>query len=143
MEELSQFFSAYPDTDRKVVQTAVKLLSVFGCAVSENDAELLSLCERAVISHIEAFCSVEDLPEGLIQQAARRVCGEFLEIKCALGALDIGQLDFSAAITEITEGDSTVKFAAGSSDAEKFTSLVRELKRYGKDDLICFRKINW
>lgn len=142
-DELDQFFGEYPETDRNVIGIAIKLLSASGYAPTAKDAELLSLCERGVISHIEAFCSIEGLPEKLVHQAARRICGEFLDIKHTLGELDIGQLDFGAALKEITEGDSTVKFAAGFSNAEKFSALVKNLKECGKDDLICFRKIKW
>lgn len=144
MDESLILFDKENALDKRVTDAVSKLLDSVGYQLNSEDTELLVLCERNVISYIKSFCNLDTLPEELIICAARRVCGEFLEIKNSLGVLNIGDLNFSApAVTEITEGDSSVKFAAGSSNAQKLIALVQCFKQCGREELICFRKIRW
>lgn len=144
MDESEILFDKVNALDKKVADAALKLLNSMGYRLDDKDAELLALCGLSVTSYIKNFCNVSEVPDELVICAARRVCGEFLEIKNSLGVLNIGELDLSApAVAEITEGDSSVKFAASSSNTQKLIDIVRSLKQCGREEMICFRKIKW
>ena len=44
---------------------------------------------------------------------------------------------------KIKEGDTTVQFATGTSEDEKFTAFVKFLQTEGAGDEVCYRKIKW
>jgi len=75
--------------------------------------------------------------------AVDRVVGEFLFGKNQSGELNIESLDLDGAVTSIKEGDTSVTFASGLSDAEKFTTLISWLMSEGESDFVCYRKLKW
>lgn len=126
------FFSA-------VLQRLISL----GYKLKENDDWILCFAMQVVENHIKTSCNITHIPDGLFNIAVDRVCGEFLFAKKQSGQLDIEHLDLSGAITSIHEGDTTVQFASGTSDEERFNQLLNHLLHKGDGDFICYRKLKW
>lgn len=127
----------------KFVETVVKRLSDFGYSATDNDKWLIAFCVQKVAEHITNTCNTPLIPDGLFFTAADRVCGEFLYSKNQTGTLEIETLDLGGIVTQIHEGDTTIQFANGASDQEKFNLLVNSLISKGEGDLVCYRKIKW
>ena len=146
MDELLQLIkntmsnSSYPETFfGAVLQRLVSL----GYKLEEHDDWILCFAMQSVENHIKHSCNVTSVPEGLLNIAVDRVCGEFLFTKKQSGQLSIEGLDLSGAIASISEGDTSISFVAGASDDDKFNLLVKYLMTKGDGDFVCFRKINW
>lgn len=119
-------------------------LAAFGYFPNENDAWAICFAVQKVENHIKNSCNVTSIPDGLFHIAVDKVCGEFLFTQKQTDKLNLEDLDLSGgAITSITEGDTTVSFAAGASDEEKFNALVNFLINQGEGELVCFRRIKW
>ena len=125
------------------VEAVIKRLEGIGYTVTSGDTWMLSFCIQKVNQHIINACRTRTVPDGLFSIAADRVCGEFLFSLNQTGKLDIQSLDLDTAITQIHEGDTTIQFASGSSDSEKFTAFVNYLINEGDGDFVCYRKIKW
>ena len=124
-------------------EAVLNRLVSFGYTLQETDAWELCFCMMKVENHIKNTCNINSVPEGLIQVAVDRVCGEFFNGRKASGQLVIGDLDFDGAVSSIKEGDASVNFDTGTSDDEKFTAFLNYLRCEGEGDLICYRKIKW
>lgn len=121
----------------------LKRLISFGYTLKEDDAWVISFCIQKVENHIKSSCNILSIPNGLVSVAVDMVCGEFLLALKQTGQLDIEAIDLSGAITQLKEGDTTIQFANGSSEDEKFTGFVNYLLTKGEGDLVCFRKLKW
>lgn len=129
--------------DERISKSVLKLLESLNYEADKTDGGLLYSCMMLVQNHIFNVCHISDIPDGLVELAARRAVGEFLKMKNAVGTLNIAELDLSAPVTEIREGDVSVSFAKGASDADKFNNLLNSLLSENEGDLICYRKIKW
>lgn len=127
----------------KFIEAVIKRLSDFGYSVTNDDKWLVSFCVQKVAEHITNACNTPLIPNGLFFTAVDRVCGEFLYSKNQTGTLEIENLDLGGIVTQIHEGDTTIQFANGASDQEKFNLLVNSLISKGEGDLVCYRKIKW
>ena len=126
------------------IEAVLKRLDSFGYFPSEKDAWAVCFAIQKVENHIKNSCNVTSIPDGLFHIAVDKVCGEFLFTQKQTGKLNLAELDLSGgAISAITEGDTTVHFAEGSSDEEKFNALVNFLINHGEGELVCFRQIKW
>jgi len=130
-------------TSESFVTAVCNRLSTFGYTVTEDDEWLIAFCIQKVQVHICNSCNTLTVPDGLFYVAVDRVCGEILFSKKQTGQLSLDSLDLDGAITQIHEGDTTVQFASGLSDDEKFTLLVNYLMTEGEGDLVCYRKLKW
>ena len=119
-----------------------KLISL-GYKLEENDAFALCFAMQSVEKHIKNSCNVTIIPDGLLNVAVDRVCGEFLFQKKQTGQLTIEGLDLNGAIASVSEGDTTVSFVAGTTDDDKFNQLVGRLMTKGDGDFVCYRKLKW
>ena len=127
-----EFFNA-------VLQRLVSL----GYTLKENDDWILCFAMQNVENHIKNSCNITSIPEGLFHVAVDMVCGEFLSTKKQTGQLDIGNLDLNGVITSISEGDTSIQFAQGASDEERFNQLLNHLIHKGEGEFVCYRKIKW
>ena len=59
------------------------------------------------------------------------------------GYFGVSSVALKPAITQIKEGDTTVQFATGTSEDEKFTAFVKFLQTEGAGDEVCYRKLKW
>lgn len=125
-------------------EAVLNRLVSFGYTLQETDAWELCFCMMKVENHIKNTCNINSVPEGLIQVAVDRVCGEFFNGRKASGQLIIGDLDFDGAVSSIKEGDASVNFDTGTSDDEKFSVFLNYLMHEGEEgDLVCYRKLKW
>lgn len=122
-----------------VLQRLVSL----GYKLKENDDWILCFAMQNVENHIRNSCNITSIPDGLFNVAVDKVCGEFLYAKKQSGQLEIADLDLDGVITSISEGDTTIQFASGISDEEKFDQLLNHLSHQGEGDLVCYRKLKW
>ena len=125
------------------VQAVLNRLSGFGYTVTSEDEWMIAFCIQKVNTHIMNSCNTLSIPEGLFYVAVDRVCGEFLYSLKSSGKLELESLDLDGAITQIKEGDTTVQFATGTSEDEKFTAFVKFLQTEGVGDEVCYRKLKW
>lgn len=129
--------------DKRITQSVLELLEALNYETDKTDCGLIYSCMTLVQNHIFNVCHISEIPDGLVELAARRTVGEFLKMKNAVGALNISELDLSATVTKISEGDVSVSFAEGTSDTDKFNSLLNSLLNDNEEDLICYRKLKW
>ena len=124
-------------------ESVLKRLVSFGYELKEDDSFVICFAMQKVENHIKNSCNTESVPNGLLTVAVDMVCGEFLFTKKQTGKLELADLDLNGAITSIKEGDVTVQFASGSSDQDKFDSLLNYLLHHGEGDFVCYRKLRW
>ena len=125
------------------IEAVLTRLAAFGYFPNENDAWAICFAVQKVENHIKNSCNTSGIPDGLFTVAIDMVCGEFLFTKKQTGTLELADLDLDGAITSIHEGDVTVQFASGSSDEDKFNSLLNYLLHNGEGDFVCYRKLKW
>ena len=125
------------------VEAILNKLSSFGYEATGDDEWMIAFAIQKVTTHIKNSCNTHEVPDGLFYVAVDRVCGEFLYSKKNTGNLELENLDLDGAITQIHEGDATVQFGSGASDAEKFDALVRGLITEGAGDEVCYRRLKW
>lgn len=124
-------------------EAVLKRLVSFGYDLKEDDTWAICFAMQSVENHIRNSCNTTDIPNGLFYIAVDMVCGQFLFTKRQTGMLKLADLDLDGAITEIHEGDTTVKFANGSSNEDKFNLLLKYLLHDGEGDFVCYRKLKW
>lgn len=124
-------------------ESVLKRLVSFGYELKEDDGWVICFAMQKVENHIKNSCNTKSVPNGLLNVAVDMVCGEFFFTKKQTGKLELADLDLNGAVTSIKEGDVTVQFASGSSDADKFDSLLNYLLHNGEGEFVCYRKLNW
>lgn len=137
------FVLAGGEHDERVVKAAAGLLDALGYECVKGDGGLLRCCVELAENHVMNFCHIAVVPDGLVPFTARRVVGEFLRMKNGMGTLDIEELDLSAPVKQVTEGDITVSFGNGGSGVEKFDRLLKSFLSDNEGELICYRKLKW
>lgn len=132
------------------VEAILRRLKSLGYKTTESDDYTIAFCIGKVEEYIKNFCNISELPDGLYHTAVDMVCGEFMRDKLSTGGLNLdggGTIIAGGKITEIKEGDTTVKFSStsssgGSSSTGTIEDLIDKLtQRDG--DLMCYRKIKW
>lgn len=124
-------------------ESVLKRLESFGYKVKIDDAWVIGFCANKVENHIRNSCNISSIPIELYEVAVDRTCGEFLLALKNTGKLELNELDLSGAITQLKEGDTTIQFANGSSEDEKFTMYLNYLLTKSEGDLVCYRKLKW
>ena len=87
-----------------LTEPVLKRLDSFGYEVSESDAFIVSFCVQKVENSIKNDCNVSEVPEGLMNIAVDRVCGEVLESLYYTGKLDVGSIALDGALASVTLG---------------------------------------
>ena len=124
-------------------EAVLKRLVSFGYSLEEDDGWVICFAIQKVENHIKNSCNTTSVPDGLFNVAVDMVCGEFLLSKKQTGKLQLEDIDLDGAITQIHEGDTTVHFASGMSDEEKFSNFLNHLLHDGEGDFVCYRKLKW
>lgn len=124
-------------------ESVLKRLVSFGYNLEEDDGWVICFAIQKVENHIKNSCNTTSVPDGLFNVAVDMVCGEFLLSKKQTGKLQLESIDLDGAITQIHEGDTTVHFASGMSDEEKFNNFLNYLLHDGEGDFVCYRKLKW
>jgi hypothetical protein len=125
------------------IEAVLKRLVSFGYQLKEDDGWVICFASQKVENHIKNSCNTLDVPDGLFHVAVDMVCGEFLFTKKQTGKLELTDLDLNGAIASISEGDTSVQFATGMSDVERFDTFVNSLMRSGEGDFVCYRRLKW
>ena len=129
--------------DDKLSEAILNRLSSLGYTVKEADAWAIAYAVQSVQNYIKNSCNVTSVPEGLFHVLVDRSCGEFLYNQKQSGRLDIAGIDLSGAIKQISEGDTSVTFADGTSDEQKFGQLLVTLRTMGEGEFVCYRRLVW
>lgn len=124
-------------------ESVLKRLVSFGYNLEEDDGWVICFAIQKVENHIKNSCNTTSVPDGLFNVAVDMVCGEFLLSKKQTGKLQLESIDLDGAITQIHEGDTTVHFASGMSDEEKFNNFLNHLLHDGEGEFVCYRKLKW
>ena len=103
-------------------EAVLKRLVSFGYDLKEDDDWSICFATQKVENHIKNSCNTTSIPDGLFNEAVDMICGNFLFTKKSTGGLTMNDLDLSAAIKQISEGDTSITFADGASDEEKFNA---------------------
>ena len=125
------------------IEAVLKRLVSFGYFPKEEDSWGIAFAMQKTENHINNFCNTTSIPDGLFYIAVDKACGEFLFTAKQTGKLNIADLDFDSTIKQISEGDTSITFADGASDEDKFNQLVNYLLTLGEGDLVCYRKLRW
>ena len=124
-------------------EAVLKRLVSFGYDLKEDDDWSICFATQKVENHIKNSCNTTSIPDGLFNEAVDMICGNFLFTKKSTGGLTMNDLDLSAAIKQISEGDTSITFADGASDEEKFNAFINYLMTEKEGDFVCYRKLKW
>lgn len=127
---------------------ARELLTALGYEMQPADDWLLDFCAEKVIHKITGACNLPELPEGLFQVAAQMIAGEFLFAKKGSGQLEGLDINFEAAVQQIQEGDTNIKFALGQGGGsqtpeQRFDRLVSYLQKGDERQVVRHRRLAW
>lgn len=126
-----------------VQERARTLLECLGYAFADGDEGFLSLCADRVEEAIVNSCNAAAVPEGLSQTAAGWTAAEFLEGKMRMGTLEgIEGFDYEAAVQQIQEGDTTVRYFEQPSAEARLEGFIARMKPE-REALLAHRRIRW
>lgn len=127
-------------------ESVLKRLETLGYTVNMvTDSWLIAFNIQKVESHIKNRCNTSSIPDGLLEVAIERVCGEFLFTKKQTGQLD-GTFNLEVAVKQIQTGDTNVTFAIGEGSQtpeQRLNNLIAYLMAKGEGDFVCYRKVKW
>lgn len=106
-----------------------------------TDLMLITFISDKVTNNIKSECNIDVIPTEIENLVIDNIVGEFLLNKKSLGTLVIDDIDLSDAVKSITEGDTTIQFAEGSSQSEQLDTFISYLIR--PIDLSNYRRIRW
>lgn len=118
-------------------------LETFGYVCTGNDDWLIDFTTLKIENDIKTQCNTDIIPEELYQTKVDMIVGEFLFAKKNMGQLS--ELDLSAAVKSIQEGDTNITFAFGSGSStpeQRFDAIISGL-RTPNVDFAAFRCIKW
>lgn len=124
-----------------VLNRVLQRLASFGC--TDPDEWAVQFCIDKAKNHIKNQINRTDIPAELAEVLTDRACGEYLQAAYASGKLDLESLDLTNAVQSVSEGDTSVTFAADASDSARLNALIARLLTAGEEDLLCFRKLRW
>lgn len=119
-------------------------LSMFGINLTENDDNLIQYEIDKWVQYSLNFMNREDLPDEVKPKVIDTICFQVLTFKMNLGELE--GFDYSVGISELTEGDTTVKYNTdGYENANelRFQKILDLLDSNLVSWLVHFRKLKW
>lgn len=126
-----------------VMMRARMLLDALGCAIAEEDEVFLTFCAGRVREEICGCCNVPEIPEKLEEAAAGWTAALFLEGKKDMGQLEgMESFDYQAAVQQIQEGDTTVRYFEHPSPEQRLEGLIALLKPT-REALAAHRRLKW
>lgn len=129
--------------DSKTTENIKKRLASLGYTYADADTFTLGLIFDKVTARICHACNIQAVPTGCLDaEIIDAVCGEFLSGKKASGTLSGVELE--AVVKAITEGDTKVEFATGSTGADDiFNAYMEKLTAIDPAAIIAHRKLVW
>lgn len=118
-------------------------LASLGYTYTEADAFALELILDKINGRICHACNISTVPAGCMDaEIIDAVCGEFLAGKKATGTLS--EIELEAVVKAITEGDTKVEFATGSTGAaDAFDAYMKKLATIDTGAIIAHRRLVW
>ena len=94
-------------------------------------------------ARVKNLTNLAELPEGLDHVVIRIAAGEYLDMAFLGGLVNTDAVP--ALVKQITEGDTTVSFAApdGASGTQLLGSLINGLKNGYMDEIYRYRRLLW
>lgn len=117
-------------------------LACFGYIYQETDNWALVFSIQNVENFIKNNCNTLSIPNGLLNIAVDRICGEFLFGKKQSGQLN-EVFDIDSAIKQIEEGDISITFNIEDTKEARIDKLLNYLKNLGQGEFACYRKMKW
>lgn len=118
-------------------------LAMFGITLNEDNSFIEFEINKWVQYSLN-FMNRDDLPDEVKPKVIDKICAQLLLFKLNLG--DLEDFDYSVGVSEITEGDTTVKY---NHDGYENINEIRFQKALNLLDtnlvswLVHFRKVKW
>lgn len=126
-----------------LVSRARTLLETLGDVYAESDAAFLLFCAEQAQAEILNACNLREMPETLEAAAAGWAAARFLEGKKDLGLLEgLAGFDYAAAVQQIQEGDTSVRYFENPSPEQRLEQLIEMLKP-SREMLLAHRRMKW
>lgn len=129
--------------DSTMTDNIKQRLAALGYTYAEADAFTLGLIYDKITARICHACNIQEVPAGCFDaEIIDAVCGEFLTGKKATGTLS--GIALEAIVKAITEGDTKVEFATGSTGAaDIFDAYMGKLAAIDTAAIIAHRRLVW
>lgn len=129
--------------DNAMKDRITQRLASIGYTFTESDGFALELIFEKVTSRICHACNISAIPAGCMDaEITDAVCGEFLQGKKANGTLT--GIEVESIVKAITEGDTKVEFATGSTGAaDTLDAYLQKLTAIDPATIIAHRKLVW
>lgn len=121
-------------------------LTAYGFELTDKDNTLLNYALDTVHEQITNATNQKDIPEGLRYTACDMVIGGYLQMLKAFSPDSLKGFDLSAAVRQITAGDTSTSFAVGdgsSTDEQRLDAAISWLKSHGVGDFAKYRRVCW
>lgn len=105
-----------------------------------TDLTIITVLKNKIVNAIKSDCNIDEIPTEIEGLVVDNIIGEFFFDKKTMGTLVIDDMDLNA-VKSISEGDTTIQFADGSSQSEMLDTLIKYLLR--PIDLSDYRRIRW
>lgn len=105
-----------------------------------TDLTIITVLKNKIVNAIKSDCNIDEIPTEIEGLVVDNIIGEFLFDKKTMGTLVIDDMDLNA-VKSISEGDTSIQFADGSSQSEMLDTLIKYLLR--PIDLSGYRRIRW
>lgn len=118
----------------------------FGYAAGDADDSALRCALEKAYLYVCNECGTSELPGALRFVCLDMAAGEFLQLKKTFSPGSLAGLDLSAAVKQISEGDTSVTFAAGDrslTQEQRLDAFIQTLKSYGTPQFACYRRLKW
>ena len=108
----------------------------------EPEEDLLTLAAEGAEEELKALLHTAEVPDGLMQTAARLTAGKYLQAAAGSGRLQTEALDLSAPfVTSLRMGDTQQTFDAGDSAREKLDGLIGSLLTLDDRLIFSYRRL--
>lgn len=127
-----------------ILATVTTRLSALGYKAVETDTAAIQYNIDRAEAEIKAATNQADVPLGLFHTWVNMAAGLFLFDKKASGALS-DVYDFSAPATSVSEGDTSVSFAATKTGTfeDQFDTMLAKMIHPADDLLVAYRRLSW
>lgn len=122
----------------------VKRLGQLGYTATDEDSAIIDFELEKILNYVMNYCNITEIPDILDSRIIDRICGEFLFYQKNSGNLE--GFDYDAVIKEIKEGDTTLKYAAGSDGdtaESRFDKFLNKMERGFDKWITPYRKLRW
>lgn len=127
----------------ELFNAAFKLLEDIGYSMKDGDAGILKFYADRVCENIRNECNISEIPDGLAHLAVQRTVGEFLGAKLAFDTDSLIGVDTERVVKSVSVGDTSTSFEVGKNPEERLSAACELLKKAGKGELSCYRRIRW